>query len=431
MNERIDEVKFSNSEFKPISKLLYDTNKSICKIITPDNRLATGFLIKIENNNYLITSNNIISEEMINLKKEIVIYYDNQNKTKNIKLDKNIRFIQDYKYLNIDAIVIGISPDNISDYFFLLPNLNYLKGYEQFKYENINVINITKGSEINYKSSQITKINKDLNEFTYYSKRQYDSVGCPIFLENSTFVLGIHKKQINNKERIGNFIGPIINSLKNNYINDIKKYDTGIYEGEFLEKKREGFGKYSFNNNNYYYIGQWKNDKINGKGKLFNNNELIYEGEFVNYQFEGNGKYIYQDGSFYIGQFLNNKKHGKGILYYKNGNIKYDGYFVFDNFVGNGKYIYEDGAFYYGNFLNNKKNGKGILYNKNGTIKYIGDFKDDKYEGEGKYIYGNGMFYIGQWKNNKKNGKGKLFNKKNNIIEEGDFVEDVFKCCIF
>ena len=54
----------------------------------------------------------------------------------------------------------------------------------------------------------------------------------------------------------------------------------------------------------------------------------MYDGEFVNDKFEGNGKYIYENGEYYIGQWLNDHRHGKGIKYYKNGNIKYDGEFV-------------------------------------------------------------------------------------------------------
>ena len=50
--------------------------------------------------------------------------------------------------------------------------------------------------------------------------------------------------------------------------------------------------------------------------------------EFVNDRKEGNGKYIWEDGEYYFGQWLNNNKHGKGVIYYKNGNIIYDGEFV-------------------------------------------------------------------------------------------------------
>ena len=52
------------------------------------------------------------------------------------------------------------------------------------------------------------------------------------------------------------------------------------------------------------------------------------KGNFVNGKREGNGKYIWENGNYYIGQWLNGKKHGKGTEYYKNGNIKKDGNFI-------------------------------------------------------------------------------------------------------
>ena len=45
----------------------------------------------------------------------------------------------------------------------------------------------------------------------------------------------------------------------------------------------------------------------------------MHEGEFINGKYEGNGKYKWKSGQYYIEQF----KNGKGIVYYKNENIKY------------------------------------------------------------------------------------------------------------
>ena len=54
----------------------------------------------------------------------------------------------------------------------------------------------------------------------------------------------------------------------------------------------------------------------------------MYDGEFVNDKYEGNGKYIYENGNYYIGSWLNGVKHGKGILYNKNNTIKCEGDFI-------------------------------------------------------------------------------------------------------
>ena len=58
------------------------------------------------------------------------------------------------------------------------------------------------------------------------------------------------------------------------------------------------------------------------------NGKIKYEGDFVNDKYEGNGKYIWEDDEYYIGQWKNSLFHGKGIEYYSNGKIKYEGDFV-------------------------------------------------------------------------------------------------------
>ena len=48
----------------------------------------------------------------------------------------------------------------------------------------------------------------------------------------------------------------------------------------------------------------------------------MYEGDWINGKEEGNGKYYWEDGRYYIGQLKNGLRNGKGIEYYSNGNIK-------------------------------------------------------------------------------------------------------------
>ena len=430
MTNRINEVKLDNSEYNSFSTFLYNVFKSICRIFLPNNIIGSGFLMKYERDNnpfyFLLTSNYIISEGNIQSNTLIKIYYNNQNNNISIQLNKNERLIRDFKYMDIDVTVVEILPqDHVDISFFLSPNLNYLSGYKQFIFEKINIIKYHHGADIKHVTSEIININDDLNEFIYKLKGKSDSLGCPIFLEDSSFVLGIQAKE-NKKEGKANFIGPILNSLKNNYIYGKLQEENYIYEGELKNNKREGFGKCIYENKNYY-IGQWLNDQINGKGKIYTkNNNIIYEGDFVNGKFEGKGTFYDKNGGYYIGDFCDNKKHGKGKMYYSNGQIQYEGNFVNDKYEGEGKYYYKKGKYYIGNFYKNKKNGKGVLYYKNDEINYIGDFKDDKYEGNGKYIFKNGCFYVGEWSNNKMNGQGKIFNSKEEIIKEGIFVNDKY-----
>ena len=103
-----------------------------------------------------------------------------------------------------------------------------------------------------------------------------------------------------------------------------------------------------------WYIGQFKDGLYHGKGKLYNEKGiLVYEGDFINGKPEGKGKYIEDDGEYYIGQWKNGLKHGKGIFYYKNGTIKYDG-----NWINDKKYppfIPEIAKYFSTNFM--KMNG--------------------------------------------------------------------------
>ena len=56
-----------------------------------------------------------------------------------------------------------------------------------------------------------SKINK--NEFIYLTNMENNLSGLPIFLENSTDILGIHKKS-NKAENYCNFIYPVIDIIK-------------------------------------------------------------------------------------------------------------------------------------------------------------------------------------------------------------------------
>ena len=61
----------------------------------------------------------------------------------------------------------------------------------------------------------------------------------------------------------------------------------------------------------------------------------MYEGYFIAGKREGNGKYIWENGEYYIGQFKNDLRNEKGTYYYSNGKIKYEGDWINDKFIGN------------------------------------------------------------------------------------------------
>ena len=57
--------------------------------------------------------------------------------------------------------------------------------------------------------------------------------------------------------------------------------NTLMYEGNFIEDIKNGFGKVYDFNNNLIYEGGICNSKTHGKGKEYNTKgEIIFEGEF-------------------------------------------------------------------------------------------------------------------------------------------------------
>ena len=56
---------------------------------------------------------------------------------------------------------------------------------------------------------------------------------------------------------------------------------------------------------------------FNGKGKeYYSNGNIRYEGDYVNGKREGNGKYIFEDGTYYIGEWKNGLFNEKRKEYY-------------------------------------------------------------------------------------------------------------------
>ena len=428
---RKDEVLIGKNCLTLIDTNIYSTIRSVCKIIINKNESnGTGFFIKLYKNNKdfycLMTNEHVINKELIDSKEKIVIFYDLQNKRKEIILNENKRYIRDYRYLDLDVTIIEIlKEDDIDKEYFLLP---YIGDYAQLINQKIFIVEFPQG-KLGYCYGEIKKIKK--YEITHNASTLPGSSGSPILLENTTKVIGIHKSGNETlKKNYGDFIYPVVEDDKI-YIKKKFFYFLGLgkikYDGEIFNDKFEGKGKYYYENDEYY-IGLFKNGLKNGEGiEYYQNGNIKYEGEFVDDKFEGKGKYIFKNGESYKGDFKNGLFHGKGIYYYKDGNIRYAGDFIDDKFEGNGKYNYENGEYYIGQWKNDKKNSKGKYYYKDNSVCYEGDFIDDKFEGNGKYYYENGEYYIGQFKNDLRNGKGTIYYKNGNVKYDGNFINNKFE----
>ena len=107
----------------------------------------------------------------------------------------------------------------------------------------------------------------------------------------------------------------------------LKQYSNGgIYEGEFLNGKQHGNGKY-ISADGYEYSGQWVNGIIEGEGTAKYSDGSIYTGSFKESKPNGIGKLVFLNGGSYEGTWENGNFHGKGTIIYSNG----------DNYTGNFK----------------------------------------------------------------------------------------------
>ena len=202
------------------------------------------------------------------------------------------------------------------------------------------------------------------------------------------------------------------------------------YVGEFSNGIKEGNGSLSSKDDSYNYDGDWKNDKYDGFGALYDHEEK-YTGDFKEGKFHGIGNLYKRNGDIYEGEFFEGNIL-KGTITYKNGNI-FKGKFE-DGKKRFGLFEYIDGDKYEGFFENDLYNGEGILIKKDGKEEK-GIFKDGileqkldklKFEIEKEQeILGNGInieikqsddWEIAEIKSN--NNKEENKNKEDNKIEE-------------
>ena len=442
---RVNQALQKNSDMKNLN-ILYNLGKSVCKIETNDS-FGSGFFIKLMKGNKslycLMTNRHVITKKLVRLKVIIGVSYDNLKKKFMLDLDPNKRFIREFDYLNLDAIVIEILiSDNVNHKYFLSPFKNSYMEYNQYFNKKIVILQYPLGQFLTSSDGSIIKINETIDsyEFIHNASTQPGSSGSPVFLNGSMYVIGIHKQGSQNGN-YAHFLDPIINSLiKDNY-GEIQYENGEIYKGELINNKREGVGKFYMKNGDYY-IGRWINDKAQGFGRqYYPNKKLKYIGNFDNNEYNDYGVYFWENGERYEGFFRNSMATGIGKYYYINGDL-YEGDFVDNIKQGQGKYICSNGNYFIGQWRNDMQNGYGEYYEndkvvykgnlvdgmkngygkyyEDGALKYKGNFYDDKYDGEGK-LYDSSSLYFGEWKSGQKNGNGKQFFNKGNFINEKEY----------
>ena len=185
-------------------------------------------------------------------------------------------------------------------------------------------------------------------------------------------------------------------------------YGKKVFKKQFQDDGNDGL----IFNQLPYYLGNFKDGLMSGKGTLHYRNGDSLNGNWNNDLFTGKGKLKLKDGSIYDGDWLNGKKHGKGKLIYSDGTVV-QGDFANDGFNGLAKLKLEDGGIFEGQLVNGKPSGSGtITYSNGGKLK--GTWTESGFNGTGRKNYekmfedGDDYCYEeGTWVNSKLEGQGK------------------------
>lgn len=217
--------------------------------------------------------------------------------------------------------------------------------------------------------------------------------------------------------------------------------DSSMYEGDWVNDLRCGYGTYSCRE--YSYIGTWDKDMPNGQGCKSFANGIEYKGSFVDSMYSGEGTMKYADGSVYVGTWAYGERSGSGTLNNKDGS-SYVGEWKSDKYEGKGTFQSKDEK-YEGDWYSGKRQGKGNWTTAN-EVSYSGDWYDDLFHGSGTYKtpetsytgewemgkmsgkgvmkYANGETYDGEWSNDKRSGKG-VMRYKDGSLYKGEWSDDM------
>ena len=144
----------------------FDLGLSTVRIIINEDENASGVFLKTQRNNKpfysLLTNAHVISSEMIDQKKSIIVKYQNQKKQLELKLDKKERIIIDFKQsLDIDLIIIEIIPkDRIDESLFLKPYSNSQSFPHNLIGEQIQIMEYPGEKELSYSEGIIVGLSK-------------------------------------------------------------------------------------------------------------------------------------------------------------------------------------------------------------------------------------------------------------------------------
>ena len=308
----------------------------------------------------------------------------------------------------------------------------------------------TKLYVINYNKTLLQKLEIDL-EFVKKISGKYrkelikgKSIGKEYSLEDDILI----------------FEGEYIDGKKNGHGKELYLNGDIKFEGEYLNGRRDGPGKEYDYENKLKFEGNYSHGLRQGYGKVYDEKNIIFEGDFsigkkwngIIYNTKLKTIYEIKEGNGHVLEYYDNKKlefdieyingeRAKGIVkeYYDDGKtLLFQCEYKDGELNGQGRhYDFRGKIKFEGEYLKGKRwNGKG--YNDKGEVEYelkdgcgkIEQYFREKLKFEGDYKdgicngkeYENGkVVFEGEYLNGKKHGKGKEYTVKGKIKYDGEY----------
>ena len=384
------------SEEKSFNLLIKNKNILTYKNQSFMNSLLTQRKLNDNNNDY--TNKNTFSMKMAYINTE-----ENINKKKIEEINK-IKY--NYKLKLIYNFFIKIKKAKEESHKEIV--------VQKFKSKNKN-----KNKNLNNNNNNI--LDTDINLFPI---EEYEYIGNKFKIFKDGF--GIQHFYDIDKEIYSKYIGYFRNDYRIKYCKYIDYNNNYNYEGEIYFNETGKYGILRDNIKDIIYEGEWRNNQREGYGIEIYKNETIYKGEFHNNKKNGIGFLQWEDGSTYEGTFSNNYMNGEGIYYFKEGSY-YSGMWEKGEMSGFGVYCFPKKEVYIGYHKKDEKNGFGIInwFNKNKI--FVGFWKNSKQNGHGVFLL-YGKVRYGLWEEGLKNKKYENFEEfKMNLNDEEKQFINIYK----
>ena len=297
MNRYIDNINLNETERNTLNIMSFNLMKrcekklnATCKILNSNGTSkGTGFFCEIKLNNkltkVLFTNNHVLNDYNSNIK----IEYDRKIRV----LKKENRFFYTNEDLDYSCIEI-LDSDNFNNYFKVDKNINNNNPEEEYKYDQLVIIQFPGGNTVKFGEGYINKINKE--SIIYSIMSEGGSSGSPICLDTRNLkVIGIHRGKADNENinlKRGIFMKDIIQDIQK----QIKKDNTYQKSNEQKNIVNKSDNKYNNEGNNKKNIKKEKdNNNINNKNKIPQNNQIMKFNPIGKYEYENKEYDLYSE----------------------------------------------------------------------------------------------------------------------------------------